>query len=79
VKIAKRYKEEFLPFEIMATDESLTARSGLLLPDEMLKAINLPKVVDKELPTSAEFLALECYWSPARYIVRANSDRPCTE
>jgi len=48
--MARRYKEGLLPFKIIATDEPLIARSGLLLPYEMAKALKLLKVTDKELP-----------------------------
>lgn len=48
--MARRYKEGLLPFKVVATDEPLVARSGLLLPYEMAKALKLPKVIDKELP-----------------------------
>ena len=48
--MARRYKEGFLPFKIVAADQSLIARSGLLLPYEMAKALKLPKVINKELP-----------------------------
>ena len=48
--MARRYKEGLLPFKIVATDEPLIARSGLLLPYEVAKALKLPKVINKELP-----------------------------
>jgi len=48
--VTRRYKEGLLPFKIVACDEPLVARSGLLLPYEMAKALKLPRVVDKELP-----------------------------
>jgi hypothetical protein len=48
--MVKRYKEGLLPFKIVATNESLIARSGLLLPYQMAKAFKLPKVIDEELP-----------------------------
>ena len=50
LEMARRYKEEFLPFQVVACGEPLVARSGLLLPYEMAKALKLPKVVDRELP-----------------------------
>ncbi len=34
----------------MAADEPLIARSGLILPYEMAKALKLPGAIDKELP-----------------------------
>ena len=48
--MARRYKEGLLPFKIVAADEPLIARSGLLLPYEMAKTLKLPEVVDEELP-----------------------------
>jgi len=48
--MARRYREGILPFKIVATDEPLIARSGLLLPYEIAKALKLPKVIDEELP-----------------------------
>jgi hypothetical protein len=48
--MARRYKEGLLPFKIVAADEPLIARSGLLLPYEMAKALKLLKVIDRELP-----------------------------
>ena len=48
--MARRYKEGLLPFKIVAAGEPLIARSGLLLPYEMAKALKLPKVIDQELP-----------------------------
>ena len=50
MKIARRYKEGLLPFQVVTCGEPLVARSGLLLPYEMAKASKLPKVVDRELP-----------------------------
>ena len=50
LEMARRYKEELLPFQVVACGEPLVARSGLLLPYEMAKAVKLPKVVDRELP-----------------------------
>ena len=39
-----------LPFKIEQTGEPLIARSGLVLPYEMAKALKLPQVIDRELP-----------------------------
>ena len=47
----RRYKEGLLPFKIVPTDGPLIARSGLLLPYEMAKALKLPRVIDRELPS----------------------------
>ena len=35
---------------MVAADELLVARTGLLLPYEMVKALKLPNIIDKELP-----------------------------
>lgn len=48
--MGRRYKEGILPFRIVPGDELLVARSGLLLPYEIAKALKLPRVIDKELP-----------------------------
>lgn len=48
--MTKRYKEGILPFKVVASDEPLVARGGLVLPYEMAKAFKLPKVIDEELP-----------------------------
>ena len=49
--MTRKYKERLSPFKIVPTDEPLVARSGLLLPYELAKALKLPKVIDKELPS----------------------------
>jgi hypothetical protein len=49
--MARRYKGELLPFKIVPTDGPLIARSGLLLPHGMAKALKLPRVIDRELPS----------------------------
>ena len=46
--MTRRYKEGLLPFKIVACDDPLIARTGLLLPYEIAKALKLPKVIDKE-------------------------------
>jgi len=43
-------KQGVLPFKVEQTGEPLMARSGLVLPYEMAKALRLPQVVDRELP-----------------------------
>ncbi len=45
--MARRYKEGLLPFKIVAADEPLVARSGLLLPYELAEALRLPKVIER--------------------------------
>ena len=39
-----------LPFKLAATDESLTAHSGLALIDEYLRAMGVRELIDHELP-----------------------------
>lgn len=46
----RRYKEGILPFKIVAANEPLIARGGLVLPYEMAKAFKLKRVIDRELP-----------------------------
>ena len=48
--MARRYKEGLLPFKIVAAREPLIARSGLIFPYKLAKALKLPDVIDKELP-----------------------------
>jgi hypothetical protein len=48
--MTRRYKEGILPFKIVPCNEPLVARSGLVLPYEMAKALKLPRVIDEELP-----------------------------
>jgi len=48
--MSKKYKEGILPFKVVATDEPLIARGGLVLPYEFARAIKLPEVIDRELP-----------------------------
>ena len=49
--MAKRLKEGILPFKVVATDEPLVARGGLILPYELARALKLPEVIDQELPS----------------------------
>jgi len=48
--LTKRRREGILPFKVVATDEPLVARGGLVLPYELAMTLKLPKVIDKELP-----------------------------
>ena len=50
--MSKKYKEGILPFKVVATDEPLIARGGLILPYEFAKSLRLPEVIDRELPPS---------------------------
>jgi hypothetical protein len=38
-------------YEIIGTDEPLIARGGLILPYEMARALKLPQIIDRELPS----------------------------
>ncbi len=44
-------EERPLPFRIEQCKESLIARGGLVLPHEMARALKLPRVIDRELPS----------------------------
>ena len=48
--MTNRRREGILPFKVVATDEPLVARGGLVLPYELARALKLPKVMDRELP-----------------------------
>ena len=48
--MSKKSKKGILPFKVVATDEPLIARGGLILPYEFARAIKLPQVIDRELP-----------------------------
>lgn len=48
--MAKKLRQGILPFKIERSDEPLIARSGLVLPYEMAKALKMPQVTDRELP-----------------------------
>lgn len=63
--MARRYKEGLLPFKIVASDEPLIARSGLLLPYEMAKALKLPSIIDRELPEPGSGRG----YKPSRFVV----------
>lgn len=43
-------RETILPFDIEPTNAALTAHGGLLVPYEMTRALELGKVIDRELP-----------------------------
>jgi hypothetical protein len=43
-------RETILPFDIAPAQAALTAQGGLILPYETAQALNLPKVIDRELP-----------------------------
>jgi hypothetical protein len=44
-------QQTILPFEVVQTDAPLTAQRGLILPYEMAKALRIPEVIDRELPS----------------------------
>jgi len=46
----KKLPKARLKFEIVGTDEPLIVRGGLVLPYEMARALQLPQVIDRELP-----------------------------
>ncbi len=46
-----KIRQGILPFRIERSDEPLVARGGLVLPYEMAKAMRLPEVIDRELPS----------------------------
>jgi hypothetical protein len=48
--MSKRRREGILPFKVVAANEPLIARGGLVLPYELARALKLPKVIDAELP-----------------------------
>ncbi len=52
ITMKKKLPGAGLTFEIEATDEPLIARGGLILPSEMAKAIKLPRIIDRELPSA---------------------------
>jgi hypothetical protein len=43
-------KNRKITFEIMGTDEPLIARGGLIFPYEMAKSLNLPLLIDENMP-----------------------------
>jgi hypothetical protein len=44
-------QQTILPFKIVQADAPLMARGGLILAYEMAKALRLPEVIDRELPS----------------------------
>lgn len=48
--MAKKLRQGLMRFKIERSDEPLIARSGLVLPYEMAKALKMPEVIDRELP-----------------------------
>ena len=59
--MSKKYQEGILPFKVVATDEPLIARGGLVLPYEFGRAIKLPEVIDRELPPPGSGRALNLF------------------
>lgn len=49
--MSNRGRQGILPFRIERSDEPLLARGGLVLPYEMARALRLPEVIDRELPS----------------------------
>jgi hypothetical protein len=56
--MTRRYKEGILPFKIVPCNEPLVARSRLVLPYEMAKALRLPRVMDEEFPGQVVVMAI---------------------
>ena len=47
-------RQTILPFDIAPAQEALTAHGGLILPYETAQALNLPRVIDRELPAPGQ-------------------------
>src|SRR5271165_4107288 len=54
-----------LPFKLAASDESLTAQSGLALVGEYLRAMGVPGLIDNELPSPGSTAG----YSPSVHVV----------
>jgi hypothetical protein len=52
-------------FEIVGTDEPLIARGGLILPYEMARALQLPRVIDEALPPAGSGHG----YAPSRFVM----------
>jgi hypothetical protein len=52
-------------YEIVGTDEPLIARGGLILPYEMARALQLPQVIDEELPSAGSGHG----YAPSRFVI----------
>ena len=49
--MSSKLRQGILPFRIERSEDSLVARGGLVLPYEMAKALRLPGVIDREVPS----------------------------
>jgi hypothetical protein len=49
--VNRKSREGLLPFKIEQSKEPLIARGGLVLPYEMARALKLPAIIDRELPS----------------------------
>jgi hypothetical protein len=63
--MAAKLQQGILPFKIEKSDEPLIARAGLVLPYEMARAVKLPQVIDRELPSPGSGHAYE----PSQFIM----------
>lgn len=63
--MGRKSREGLLPFKIEKSEEPLIARGGLILPYEMAKALKLPAVIDKELPSPGSGHS----YKPSRFVM----------
>lgn len=63
--MAAKLRQGILPFKIEKSDEPLIARAGLVLPYEMARAVKLPQVIDRELPSPGSGHA----YKPSQFIM----------
>ena len=61
----KRHRERILPFKVVATNEPLIARGGLVLPYELARALKLPKVIDEDLPPPGNVKG----YKPSKFVI----------
>jgi len=60
-----KIQQGVLPFKIEKSDEPLIARAGLILPYEMARALKLPQVIDRELPSPGSGYA----YKPSQFVM----------
>ena len=61
----RQSREGLLPFRIEQSKEPLIARGGLILPYEMARALRLPAVIDRELPSPCSGHS----YKPSRFVM----------
>jgi hypothetical protein len=62
----KKKLPRYIPrYEIVGTDEPLIARGGLILPYEMSRVLQLPQVIDEELPPAGSGHG----YPPSRFVI----------